>query len=88
MAIEYINPLDLRKIFVDYFLGSSQLFTYAFVFLFSFICAYFQMSSRVFMVLLVLSSLIFSFMLGQPIYILIILVVGYISFKSLARILT
>ena len=88
MVTEYINPLDLRKIFIDYFLGSSQLFTYAFIFLFSFTCAYFQMSNRVFMVLLALSSLIFSFMLGQPIYILIILVVGYVSFKSLARILT
>lgn len=85
---EYISPFDFRKIFVDYFLGSSELFLYAFILIFSFTCAKFQMSNRVFLVLLVICSLIFAIILGQAIYILIILIVGYISFKSLARLLT
>lgn len=86
--VEFINPLDFRKIFVEYFLGGTELFTFAFIIVFSFACAKFGMSNKVFLVLLTISALIFSFILGQALYILIILIVGYVSFKSIARLLT
>lgn len=85
---EYIQPFDFRKIFVELFLGSTELFTFAFIIIFSFVCAKFKMSNTIFMILLGISSLIFAFILGQAIYILIILIIGLISFKSIARLLT
>ena len=81
----YINPFDFRKIFVDYLLGSAELFSFAFIIVISFACAKFRMTNRIFMLLLVITSLIFSFMLGEAIYILIIFLVGFISFKSISR---
>ena len=88
MAVEYLNSFDFGKIFQEYFLGSAELFTYAFIIVLSFTCAKFQMSNRVYLILLAISGLIFSFILGQAVYILIILIVGFVSFKSLARLLT
>lgn len=83
----YIDPFDFRKILVEYFLGSTELFTFAMVIIISIVCAKFQIPARVFMIILALSALIFSYILGQAIYILIILIVGYIAFKSLAKLL-
>jgi hypothetical protein len=80
---QYLNPLDFKKIFLEYFLGSLQLFMFAFIICISFICAKFGMSNRVFLVILVITSLLFGAYLGQAVYILIIFLVGYISFRSI-----
>ncbi len=85
---EYINPFDFRKILVQTFLGNTELFLFVFVITMSMTAGAFRMSNKIFITLLVICSLIFGFMLGQATYVLIVLVVGYISFKTLARILT
>lgn len=85
---EYIYPFDFKKIFLEYFLGSAELFTFAFMIIISFSCAYFRMSNKLYLTILAISSLIFGFYLGSAIYVLVLFLVGYISFKSIARIVT
>jgi len=46
------------------------------------------MSNRLYLILLAISSLIFGIYLGGAIYILVLFLVGYISFKSIARFAT
>ena len=84
---EFINPLDFRKIFVQYFLGRTELFAFVFVIVFAFAAAKMGMSNKVFMILLAIGGLIFSIVIGNGYYLLIILAIGLIAFKSLARII-
>lgn len=84
----YIEPFDFKKIFIEYFLGSQELFIFAFTILISFISAKAGASNRIFLVVLSISSLMFSSILGEPIYVLIIFIVGLVSFKSMARLFT
>jgi len=84
----YIPPLDFKKIFLEMFLGSQELFIFTFLILISFASAKYGMSNRLYMTLLAVSSLIFGFYLGGAIYILVLFLIGYISFKSIARLVT
>jgi hypothetical protein len=88
MTSTYIEPLDLKKIFVQYFLGSTELFMFAFIILFSWGCAKFQMSNRVYLVLLAICSIIMAGFLGQAIYVLIIFLIGLLTFKGIGAIIT
>jgi hypothetical protein len=80
-------PFDFKKIFLEYFLGSIELFIFAFVILISFVCAKMGISGKLYLVILGLSAIIFASYLGNAIYVLVILVIGLISFKSIARLL-
>jgi len=85
---DYINPLDFKKIFLEYFLGSPELFIFAFILLMSFACAKFGMSNKIYLVILVISSLMFSLYLGQAFMILVLFLVGYFSFKLIAKLVS
>ena len=85
---EFINPLDLKKIFLEYFLGTTELFVVALTLLLSVMAAKFQMSNRIFTTILILSAIIFGGFLGNAIYALTILIVGFTTFKSLSRLWT
>lgn len=85
---EFINPLDFRKIFVQYFLGTQELFVFAFVIVFAFAAAKMGMTNKIFIILLGVGSLIFSLVLGEAIYMLVILFVGIITFKGVARLVS
>ena len=86
---EYIEPLNFRKILIEYFLGSTELFMFAFMIVFSFACAKFGMSNRIFLTLLAISALImFGAMELQAIYILIIVLISYVAFRGIASIIT
>jgi hypothetical protein len=84
----FIQPFDLRTLFGEYFLGTPELFFYAMVILISFICAKYQMSNRLFLIFLVISSILFSAILGQAIYILILVILGFITFRAISRLFT
>lgn len=82
----FIEPLDLRTIFIDYFLGSMQLFIFAFIIVFSFACAKFGMSNRLYLVLLAISLVLISLVTQiNGIYVLVVSIVGIIAFNSLSR---
>ena len=85
---EFIEPFDFKTIYLDYFLGNMGFFIIALTMVISYACARFHMSVRNFAIILTLSALIFSAYLGQVIYILIIIVVGLITFKSIAGLIT
>jgi len=81
----YINVFDFEKIFINYFLGRMELFIFAFIIIVSFACARYNMSNRLFLILLSIGSIIFSVVLGEAIYMLVIFVIGILTFKSIAR---
>ncbi len=84
----YIEPLDFKKIFLEYFLGSTELFMFAFILVISFLSAKYNMSNRNFGLILIICSIIFAGYMGEAIYIIILVILGVVSFKSLARIFT
>jgi hypothetical protein len=84
----FIEPLDFKTIFMDYLLGSPELFFYALILVISFACAKFGMSNKIFLIVLMISCLLFASILGQAIYILILLVIGFVAFKALSRLFT
>ena len=88
MPSEYISPFDFKKIFMEFFLGSQQLFMFAFIILMSYVSAKMGIPNKVFMVLLGIISLMFGLYLGQGVYVFVIFLIGFISFKSIARIVT
>lgn len=82
----YIEPLDLKTIFVDYLLGSMELFIFAFVMIFSYVCAKFNMSNRLYLTLLAVCLLLVSLVTQiNGIYVLIVLIIGVVSFKSISH---
>ena len=85
---EFIQPFDFQKIFGEYFLGSSELIIYALIILISYVCAKNGMSNTIFLIILVLASLLFAGFLGQAIYILILIIIGFVSFKAISRLFT
>jgi len=85
MTAEYIEPMNFEKIFVEYFLGTKELFAFAFIIIFSFACAKYQMQNKVFLVLLAISSLMFSAWLSEPIYFLVLFIIGFLVGKSVSR---
>ena len=85
---QYINPFDFRAIFINYFLGGLELFFFAFIIVMSYSCAKFGMSNKIFLTLLAVCSIIFAGVLGQAVYILIVFVIGLISFKAIGKIVT
>lgn len=84
----YINPLDFRKILVELLLGKEELFLFGFVICFSFVSAKMGMSNKIFLILLTLGSVIFSMVLGEAIYMLIIFLTGFLIFGGIKRAFT
>ena len=84
----YIAPGDLKTIIVEYLLGTPELLMFALLLGVSFLSAKFSISNRNFMLILIVSSIIFAGIIGQAVYILILLIVGFITFKTFGKILT
>lgn len=81
----YINPLDLKTILLEYFLGNVELLVFALIIIISYASAYYQMSNNNFLLILVISSLLFSLYLGEAIYLFILILVGFVVFKGVAK---
>lgn len=85
MPTDFIAPFDFRKLFINYFLGSGELFAFAFIIILSVMSARFNMTNKLFLTLLVICSIIMSAFLGQALYILILIISGFIIFKGVSR---
>lgn len=88
MPTDYIAPGDLKKLIVEYLLGSPELLMFTLLIGVSYLSAKYEMSNRNFMLILITSSLIFAGVIGEAVYILILLMIGFVSFKTFARILS
>lgn len=82
---DYIPPFDFRKVFLDYLLGDSKLFVFAFLIVFSYISAKFGMPDKIYFTLLILGSILFGIYIGEAMYVLILIVVGFVIFKTVAK---
>ena len=87
----FISPLDLFTILVNYLLGSADLFVFAFVIVFSFISAKYNLPNKIYLTLMAIGLIMFSVIsqktVGQSVYVLIIFLVGVITFKGVSRIM-
>ena len=81
----YIEPLDIKKVILDLFLGHPSIVAFAVVILISFLSAKFNMSNKNFMLILMVSSIILAGLMGEAIYIIILLLIGFVIFKSLSK---
>ena len=82
----YIAPFDFRTLFVDYFLGSMQLFIFGFIIIFSLACAKFQMGNRLYLTLLAISLILISIVTNiSSIYLLVVCLVGVVAFNGLRK---
>ena len=82
---DFINPFDFRKIFLEYFLGNAELFIFAFFIIYSLVAAKAGFSDKIYLILLAISSIIFVFITGQIVFIIILIVISYVVFKSIGR---
>jgi hypothetical protein len=87
MPSNFIPPFDFKTVYLNYFLGSQELFSIAMVLLLSFLSAYFGMSNKVFLVVLAISLLIMGAYIGASFYILVLFMVGFFTYKAFTRIL-
>lgn len=85
---KYIAPFDLRKILVDYLLGSNVLLAFALIIGYSLLAARFGFSNKIYLTLLVISSVIMGVFLGEAIYVLVLVLVGFAVFKTFGRLFT
>ena len=81
----YISPFDVKTVLLDTFLGHPSIIAFAAIILISFASAKFNMSNKNFMLILMISSVILSGYIGEAIYIIILLILGFVIFKSLSR---
>lgn len=82
--VEFIQPFDFKRIIVDYLLGDIQIFPFIFVIAISLIAGYLGMSKRIFGVSLMITSITFGFVLGSAILAFVLLVTGFILFRTIA----
>lgn len=84
----YISPFDFETIIVGHLLGSYTLFIYAFIFFTSILCAYFRMPNQIYFILLAIGSIMFSVFLGQGVYVITIMLIGFLTFKGVAKLVS
>lgn len=84
--MDYIEPLNLKHIFVDTLAGSPEIFT-AITFIGLCIGAgLFRMPNVIFMLMIVLATVMLSKFIVGGIYLLVLLVVGISVFWAISRI--
>lgn len=90
MAGVYINPLDFKTILIDYFLGTTELFVFAFVLIFAGVSGKFGMSNRIFLSLLGIGCTIFyaANIIGSAYMILITFLIGIVVYSGIKHMVT
>ena len=79
-----IDPFDFERIFVSILSGSPDIFTFLFIVLVSGLGAYFKMDDKIMMIMYLIFGIVMSTYIGA-IYVLIILIVGIITFYSIGK---
>lgn len=85
---DFIFPFDFEKIFLHLFAGSPDIFTFIAVIVISGALAYFRVPDKVYLPMLALFGVLFALWVGAGLYVLTILIVGLITFKAIAKIVT
>ena len=79
-----IDPFDFERIFISILAGSPEIFTAIFIVFISGLGAYFRMDSKIMMVMYLVFGIVMSVYIGA-IYVLIIIIIGIVTFYSISR---
>lgn len=80
----FIEPLDLFRIFINYFFGSVELFIFGAYIAIPIVCAKFNVPSKAFLLIMGLFSIIFANYVGG-VYIITLLVAGIFIFGGISK---
>jgi small-conductance mechanosensitive channel len=80
---QYIEVFDFKTIFLNFFLGNQILFVGALFIIISAMCGYYQMSNRIYAIIMILSFILFAVFIGEAVILAIVCIVGLIVFKIL-----
>jgi hypothetical protein len=86
MTAFFIEPFNFREIFLQFFLGNQVLFIGFLFIVLSAICGYYQMSNKIYAVVMIISFLLFSAFVGEAVLFAIVCILGLIVFKILGGI--
>ena len=86
MAIGYISPFDIKTLLMDVLIGNAEILAFGIILIISLVSAKFGISNNNFLLILVISSIIMSAWIGQALYIIVLVMTGFIVFKSLAKV--
>lgn len=87
MTTRFIEPFNLRELFITYFIGDINMFFYVFLLILSYGCAYYGMSNRNYFTILVISCILISAYVETAVLFFTLFVFGTITFKIFARLL-
>lgn len=87
MVSDYIQPLDLKYIFINVLSGNHLVFTGIFLIALSIIAGLFKMPNSIFLIMLALSSIFLYNWFGGGIYLLVMLIGGMITFWGISKII-
>lgn len=88
MPTHYIEPFDFKAILIDTLLGDTTLFAYAFVIVYSYFAAQYRFSNTLYLSILGIGAIMFAMWMDTYIYVLTILIIGFIVFKGFSRMFT
>jgi hypothetical protein len=86
MTNVFIEPFSFREILLNFFLGNQILFIGALFVIISAMCGYYQMSNRIYAIVMILSFVLFAVFIGEAIVFAIVVLLGLIVFKILGSI--
>lgn len=79
-----IDPFDFSRIFISIVAGSEAVFIALFFIFISGLSAYFKFDSKVMLIMYVVAGVVMASFI-QAIYVLIILIIGIVTFYSISR---
>lgn len=83
---QFIEVFDFKNILLNFFLGNQILFVGALFIIISAMCGYYQMSNRIYAIIMILSFILFAVFIGEAVILAIVCIVGLIVFKILGSI--
>ena len=84
----FVNPFDAETLFLHIFAGSPEIFTFIAIIVISGALAFFRVPDKIYLPMLALFGILFALWIGVGLYVLTILIVGLITFKAIAKIVT
>lgn len=85
---DYISPLDFETILVYIFSGTPEMFTFFATIVLSLGAGYFKLPNMVYLTLMALFAIIFSLWIGASLYILVLIIIGFVVFKGIAKLVS
>jgi hypothetical protein len=83
----YIEPLDLKEIFLVTLAGSTEIFAFLSFITIAFGSAYFRLPDKIFLIMIAMYAVFMSPYMGG-IYLLVILIGGILTFWGLSKVFT